>query len=146
MTTVSPAGTAFVGAAGALAAHLADHTLPEPALLAVTTRYGRSELRVQLRSHTLAGIAADLLAWAQTLSAVTAGVLRMSAGDWAQLSIASTLTGPAGEAVLDVHGGCVHDPVLITDLPPGGTRTVPLEQLHSWAAMTSAVTGDGGMA
>ena len=91
--TTSTTGVTFVAAAQLLAAHLADHVLPQPASLIVTTRDRRSEVTVQLDSLTMPMVAVELLAWADTLTTVTIGVWRPPAGDRVHLSLASTLTG-----------------------------------------------------
>jgi hypothetical protein len=144
VTTTSPMGMTFVQAAEALAGHLSEHQLPEPALLGVQATGARSQLRAQLCPLTVAGIAAELLIWADTLGAVTIEVWRVAQGERVQLSITSTLPSPTGGVELDVYGDCFHDPSLITDLPSGGQRTVTLDQLRSWAASTPGVRrGDG---
>lgn len=133
MTTTPTTGVMFVDAAHLLAAHLADHTLPEPASLAVMTRAGGSVLTVQVRSDTVPRVAADLLAWADTLTTVTVGVWRTPAGDRVHLSITSTLTDPAGTVALDVYGGADHDPLLFTELAPSEHQDVSSGQLRAWA-------------
>jgi hypothetical protein len=133
MNAPSPTAATFVKAAETLAAHLADFQLPEMALLGVLTEGGRSEVRAQVQPHTLVGIAAELVIWAQTLSTLAIHVWRVPEGDRVQLSIASTLTSPVGEVGLTIYGGCPHDPSLIVDLPPGDKRTVTLGQLRTWA-------------
>jgi hypothetical protein len=144
MTTTSSMGMAFVQAADALARHLSEHQLPDPVVLGVQATGAHSQLRAQLRPVTVAGIAAELMIWADTLGAVTIEVWRVAQGERVQLSITSTLPSPAGGLELDVYGDCAHDPSLITDLPPGGQRTVTLDQLRSWAASTPGVwRGDG---
>src|SRR2546423_10856200 len=97
MTTTTPTtGVTFVQAAEMLAAHLADHTLPEPTSLRVNTTGVHSEVMAQLRSTTVPTVVTDLLAWADTLTTVTVQAWRGPAGGRGHLSIASTLTGPAG--------------------------------------------------
>lgn len=146
MTTISPLGVTFVQTAEALALHLGKHQLPEPVLLGVMTMGARLQVRAQLRSRTVAGIAAELLIWADTLSTVTIAVRQVPEGDRVQLSLTSTLTSPAGAVELDVYGGCAHDPALIVDLVPGDKRIVPLAQVRSWAARTPGAIGEGGAA
>jgi hypothetical protein len=133
MTTTSPIGATFVKAAEMLAAHLDDHALPEAALLDVMTEAGRSTVSAQVQPHTMADIAAELLIWAQTLSTFAIQLRRVPDGDRVHLSIASILTGPAGEVGPTVYGGCSHDPTLIADIAPGGKRTISLDELRAWA-------------
>jgi hypothetical protein len=135
LTTIPTAGVTFVQAAELLAAHLAGHQLPEPSSLTVA----------QVHSATVASVAAQLLAWADTLTTVTAQAWRPPDGDRVHLSIASTLTGPADTVELDVYGGADADPALFSDLAPGEHRTVPLGHLRTWAASASDVL-DGGAA
>lgn len=126
-------GVTFVQAAQLLVAHLAHYQLPEPAFLTVSTRAQHSKVTAQLPSHTVPRIAAELLAWADTLPTVTVGAWRPPEGERVQLSITSTLTGPTGTVELDVYGGAAHDPILLADLGAGDERSVSLEQLRAWA-------------
>ena len=138
MTTT---GVTIVNAAQLLAAHLAHHQLPELASLTVR----RSEVTAQVQTHTVPKVAAELLAWADTLSTVTGTAWRTLDGQSVHLSITSTLTGPAGAVVLEVYGGTGDDPVHFADLPPGEYRDVSLGQLRTWAASGSD-TAHGGAA
>jgi hypothetical protein len=134
MTTPTPAsGVTLVQAATMLAAHLADHALPEPASLRVSSRGLHSEVMAQLGSTTVPTVATDLLAWADTLRTVTVEAWRVPAGDRVQLSIASMLTGPAGTIELDVFGAVEYDAAEFADLKPGDHQTVSLGQLRTWA-------------
>jgi hypothetical protein len=135
MTTTPTTGVTFVQAATMLAAHLADHTLPEPASLRVNTIGVHSVVMAQLRATTMPTVVADLLAWADTLTTVTVQTWRVPAGDRVHLSIASTLTGPAGSIELDVFGAVAYDPARFADLEAGDRRTVFLGQLRAWAAL-----------
>jgi hypothetical protein len=144
MTTTTPTtGVSLVQAAVMVAAHLADHTLPEPRSLGVTTRDRHSEVTAQLCSQSVSTVAMDLLAWADTVDVVTVQAWRVSTGDRVQLSIASTLTGPAGTVELDVFGAVEHDPVRFADLKAGDRRKVSLGQLRSWATSSPALDGRG---
>jgi hypothetical protein len=139
MNATSATSVTFVQAAETLAVHLADYQLPEMALLGVLTEGGRSEVRAQVQPHTLGGIAAELMIWAQTLSTLAIQVWRVPDGDRVQLAITSTLSGPAGEVGLTVYGGCPHDPALVIDLAPGDKRTTTLQQLRVWAFVGGGV-------
>lgn len=135
-TAISPAGMTFVQAAHTLAAHLAEHQLPEPASLDVTTSYGNSTVTAQLRATTVHGIAAELLAWADTVSAVTIQSWRPPEGDRVHLSIRGTLSSPAGTVEVKVFAGVSYDPLRFADLQPDPFREVPLslDKLRGWAA------------
>ena len=135
-TTTPTTGMTFVGAAELLATHLADHTVPEPMSLSVTTRWGRSELTAQLHSTTVPGVASDLLAWVATLTAVTVTAWRPPESDRVHLSLTSALTSPTGAIELHVFGGTADDPVRFADLAPGHRRSVSLAELRNWAATT----------
>ncbi len=129
-------------AADLLATHLADHAVPEPMFLTVTTRWGHSEVAVQLRPDAVPHLAAALLAWIDTLPAITVTAWRPPEGERVHLSLASTLTGPAGAVALTVYGGAKdHDPVRFADLTPGQRRTVSLAELRTWATDDPTTTG-----
>ena len=142
-TTTPPTGVTLVQAAVMLAAHLADHTLPEPWSLGLSTSNGHSAVTAQLCSHTVSTVARDLLASADTFDAATVQAWRVSTGDHVQLSIASTLSGPAGTVELDVFGAVEHGPVRFADLNAGDRRKVSLGQLRTWATSSRTLDGPG---
>jgi hypothetical protein len=137
MTTTTPTrGATLAHAAATLAGHLAEHALPEPASLSVSTSYGLSTLTAQLCSTTVPTVATDLLAWTNTLSAISIEAWRPPAGDHVHLSLYSILTGPAGVVALKVFGGVDYDPLRFADLQPHTHRgiSLSLDRLRSWAA------------
>ncbi len=136
ITTTSTSGVSFAQAAATLAGHLADHAVPEPVSLSVSTSYGHSTLTAQLRGDTVLGIATDLLAWADTLGVVTVEAWRPPERDRVHLSIHSTLTGPAGAVELKVFGSVDYDPHWFADLQPDPCQgaSLSLGQLRAWAA------------
>jgi hypothetical protein len=138
--TTDTTGATFVQAATLLATHLANHPLPPPTSLTVTTRAHHSEVVVQVPSTTVAVVAADLLAWADTLTTATVTVWRPPQGQRVHLSITSTLTSPTGTVDLEVYGGADHDPILFTDLAPNEHRTVCLDSLRAWVATAAEAT------
>lgn len=138
MTTT---GLTIVNAAQLMTAHLAHHQLPE--LASLTMR--RSEITAQVQTHTVPKVAAELLAWADTLSTATSTAWRTLDGQSVHLSITSTLTGPIDAVALEVYGGTGDDPVHFADLQPGEHRDVSLGQLRIWAASGSD-TAHGGAA
>jgi hypothetical protein len=124
-----PLGARFVYAAQLLATHLSEHALPEPAVLDVNSKTHQSRLTVQVSSRTVPGIAAELLAWADTLTTVTVQAWRTPTGNWVHLSMLSTLASPVE---LTVYGGAPHDPTLLGDLAPDECRAVTLGELRTW--------------
>jgi hypothetical protein len=136
MTTT---GVALVLAATRLAAHLAEHSLPEVVSLGVETRNMLSQLTVQLGSTSLPTLAGELLAWAETLPTVTVTAWRVPHGERVHLSLASTLSGPPPTIELDVFAGVDHDPEHFADLEPGEHRVIPLAQLRAWASSSPAL-------
>jgi hypothetical protein len=142
-TTTSPSGVTFADAAAMLAGHLAEQALPEPVTLSVSTSYGHSTLTAQLSGDTVPGIAADLLAWADTLSWVTVEAWRPPERDRVHLSVHGTFTGQAGALELKVFGGVDYDSLRFADLQPHTHRgiSLPLGQLRTWAANPPTTTG-----
>lgn len=137
MTTTSPAsGVIFAGAAALLAGHLADHDLPEPVALSVTTSYGESTVTAQLRGDVLADVASDLLSWADTLSVVTVEAWRPPERDRVHLSIRGILTGSTDAVELKVFGCVDYEAAHFPDLQPDPCQgmSLSLEQLRTWAA------------
>jgi len=134
MITTPAIGAKLVQAAHLLTSHLADHVLPEPASLEVISRTHQSRLTVQVYSLTVPEVAAEVLAWADTLTTVTVQAWRTPTGDRAHLSMASALSGPPETVELIVFGGADHDPALVGDLAPGEYRAVTLGELRAWAA------------
>ncbi|MDQ2881950.1 MAG: hypothetical protein M3Y48_12185 [Actinomycetota bacterium] len=143
MITTPTFGATFVQAAHLLATHLTEHGLPEPVSLEVISTAHRSRLTVQVQFLTVRSIAAELLAWADTLTTVMVQAWRPPSGDRVHLSIASALIGPAGAVELTIFGGTGHDPALVGDMAPGGHRWVTLGELRTWAADTSHRRADG---
>jgi hypothetical protein len=143
MTTTTTTAMTFVQAAELLAAHLADHAVPEPVFLTVTTRWGHSELSAQLRPDTVSNLAGELLAWIDTLTAaITITAWRPPESEHVHLSLTYTLTAPVGAVALTVYGGAKdQDPVRFANLTPGQRRAVSLSELRTWAAGEPSTTG-----
>lgn len=142
MTTTTTTGMSFVQAAELLAAHLAEHAVPEPVFLTLTTHWGHSEGAVQLCPDTVPHLAAGLLTWIDTLPVNTATAWRPPEGDRVHLSTESTLTGQANAVALTVYGGAKdEDPLRFADLTPDQRRSVSLAELRTRAADEPTPTG-----
>ena len=117
-----------VGLLTALCAHLAEFELPTIASVHVGTALAAPRVTVQLTCHQPSAIAQELLAWADTLTEVTAQSWRVSRGDSVHLSVTGLL--PGGGSV-QVYGGVrgTHR-ALGTDPAPEATATIPLSALR----------------
>jgi hypothetical protein len=132
----------FLQAAELLAAHLTHHALPEPVFLTMTTRWGHSEVAAQLQPDTVSDVANELLAWIDTLSAITITAWRPPESERVHLSLTGTLTAPMGAVALTVYGAAKdHDPVQFATLEPGQRRGASLNELRTWAAGEPTTTG-----
>jgi hypothetical protein len=133
----------FVQAARLLAEHLTDHALPEPVSLEVISKAQRSRITAQVSPLTLSEVAAELLAWADTLTTVTVQAWRPPTGHRVHLSMTSTLGGATGPVELTVFGGTDHDPAAVGELTPDEHRAVTLGELRTWATNASDDNREG---
>jgi hypothetical protein len=120
----------------AVCVHLAAFELPAVTPVHVGTAPSASRVTVQLTCHEPPAIAQGLLAWADTLTDVTAQSWRVPRGDSVHLSVTGLL--PGGASVL-VYGGVrgTHRS-LGTDLAPEATTTIPLPMLRHAATIEEA--------
>jgi hypothetical protein len=120
----------------AIGAHLAAFELPAIASLHVGAALSAPQVTVQLTYHEPSAIAQGLLAWADTLTEVTAGAWRVPRGDSVHLSVTGLL--PGGASVL-VYGGmeATHRG-LGADLAPDASTTIPLPTLRHTATIEEA--------
>ena len=118
----------------AIHTHLTEFELPPIASVNVASSTSPPQVSVQLACQEPPAIAAALLAWADTLTQVTAHAWRVPRGDSVHLSVTGLL--PHGVSVL-VYGGLwdTHHP-LGADLPPGVSTTLPLTALRHTATVT----------
>jgi hypothetical protein len=88
-------------------------------------------IAVQLTHNPLPRVAAGLLAWANTLTNVTAAAWRFRYGDNVHLRI----TGQLPDAIrIEVYGAVAYsDTLLGTELPRDSRRHLTLDDLRSWA-------------
>jgi FtsP/CotA-like multicopper oxidase with cupredoxin domain len=115
----------------ALGAHLTAFELPTIASVHLSDYNSGPPVTVQLSGRAPSAIAAGLLAWADTLTEITAQAWRVPQGDTVHLSVTGRL--PGGTQVL-VYGGLrVTDLSLGAGLEPGATTTVSLATLRHLA-------------
>jgi hypothetical protein len=112
----------------ALCAHLAEFELPAIASVHLGSALAASRVTVQLTCHQPPAIAQELLAWADTLTDVTAQSWRAPRDDSVHLSVTGRLAG--GASVLIYGGGWGTHRSLGADLPPEATTTIPLSRLR----------------
>ncbi|MGH3965373.1 MAG: hypothetical protein ACRDRY_19280 [Pseudonocardiaceae bacterium] len=116
-----------------LRAHLAAFDLPPMWSVHVVASFSGSNVTVQLARRESAEIAGALLAWADTLTEVTAEAWRVPAGDCVHLSVIGRLPGGVsirvyGSVPFSRHG-------LGADLAPDASKTVPLAVLRERATL-----------
>ena len=128
--------TSIVDLLAAISAHLAAFELPPVASIHITAGMAAPQVSVQLTHRDPATVTQGLLAWADTLTQVTAQVWRVPHGDSVHLSIIGSMA--AGVSVL-VYGGLpTNRGGLGTDLTPGARTTVPLAALRHAATIQEA--------
>jgi hypothetical protein len=112
--------------------HLSTFELPEPWGVTVHAEpaYGQDAVRVQLRGGSLPYVAGVLLAWADTLTDVTAQTWRVPDGYSVHLSIRGRLADGTAVPVFD---GVDHDAVFA--LASSEQRSVSLACLREWATL-----------
>ncbi|HEX6403932.1 MAG TPA: hypothetical protein VF003_12360 [Pseudonocardiaceae bacterium] len=120
----------------AISAHLAAFELPPVAAIHITAGVSAPQVTVQLTQRDPVAVAQGLLAWADTLTQVTAQAWRVPHGDSVHLSITGAI---AASASVLVYGGLpTHRGGLGTDLTPGATTTLPLAALRHAATIQEA--------
>jgi FtsP/CotA-like multicopper oxidase with cupredoxin domain len=120
--------TTTVDLLAALRVHLTEFELPAIASVHVSPAPSAPQVTVQLACHELSAIVQGPLAWADTLTQVTAQAWRVPEGDSVHLSVTGLL--PGGASIL-VYGGLwpTHRG-LGADLAPDATTTIPLPTLR----------------
>jgi hypothetical protein len=112
----------------AIGAHVAEFELPPIASVLVTAAMSAPQVTVQLASHDPAGITRGLLAWADTLTQVTAQARRVPRGGSVHLSVTGLF--PDGASVLVYGAMPVPEHGLGADLTPDACMTIPLGALR----------------
>jgi hypothetical protein len=116
-----------------LRAHLTEFELPSLYSVNVVAAVGGLHVTLQLACHHFHEIAAGLLAWADTLTGVTAEAWRVPSGDSVHLSVIGQL--PDG-VTIRVYGGVSFTEYGIgPDLAPDTSTTVPLAVLRERATL-----------
>ena len=116
--------------------HLTEFELPAIASVHLGAALPAPQVTVQLACHDPSAITQGLLAWADTLTAVTAQAWRVPHGDSVHLSVTGLL--PDGASVL-VYGSLpANDCGLGADLAPDATTTLPLPMLRHAATVEEA--------
>lgn len=120
----------LVGLLDAVVDHLVGFELPEPyGLQARTHPVGHgAAMSVQLAECGLPAVAAALVLWADTLSAVSLSVWRPPSSDAVHVQVSGRL---AGGVPIEVWAG-VAAPVPLVSLDPGQKRTLRLGLLRTW--------------
>jgi hypothetical protein len=114
-----------------LRAHLTAFELPQLGSVHVT-RYG-PHVTAQLACHTFPQIASGLLAWADTLTDVTAEAWRVPRGDSVHLSVVGQFPGGVGVRVYGAVPFTEHG--IGADLAPNACTTVALTVLRELATV-----------
>jgi hypothetical protein len=117
----------------AVCAHLAAFELPAIASVHAAASLSAPQVTVQLTYHDPSAIARALLAWADTLTAVTAQAWRVPQGDSVHLSVTGLL--PDGASVLIYGGLPATHRGLGADLAPNATTTIPLSTVRHAATV-----------
>jgi hypothetical protein len=120
----------------AVCAHLTAFELPVIGSVYVGAALSAPQVTVQLACHEPSTIAQGLLAWADTLTEVTAQAWRVPCGDSVHLSVTGLL--PGGAAVLVYGGTWATHRGLGVDLAPDATTTIRLPMLRHAAIVEEA--------
>ena len=117
-----------------LRTHLAECELPQLCSVYVTRYASGPNVTAQLASRREAPEIADaLLAWANTLTNVTAEAWRVPSGDSVHLSVVGQLSGGVWGGVYGAVPFTAHG--LGADLAPNASTSVPLAVLRQWATV-----------
>jgi hypothetical protein len=115
--------------------HLATFELPEPWCVTVTSpSYEREPVSVQLGAGALPEVASTLLAWADTLTDISADLWRTRDGSSVHLTIRGRLADGTRAFVFDGVGNETR-----FALEPGERRPVSLACLREWATLDREV-------
>ena len=125
--------TSTVDLLGAIHTHLADFELPDMWSVQVGGSRLGPQVNVQLTHREPPEIAGALLAWADTLDAVTAEVWRVPTGESVHLSVTGHLPGGVS---IKIYGFLpFRESGFVGDLEPNATTTIPLQTLRHFSAI-----------
>jgi FtsP/CotA-like multicopper oxidase with cupredoxin domain len=116
--------TTTVDLLAALGTHLAEFELPAIASVNLAAAMSAPQVTVQLSCDAPSVIAQGLLAWADTLTEITAQAWRVPRGEWVHLSVTGLLPGGAAIQIYGALPVTHRGPG--ADLAPGATTTLPL--------------------
>ncbi|MDQ3764803.1 MAG: hypothetical protein M3460_25755 [Actinomycetota bacterium] len=123
--------TTVIGLLDATRAYLTQFDVPAPWSVTVNAYLDEPNVTLQITCREPTELAAALLAWADTLTAVTAEAWRVPDGNSVHLSITGRL--PCGEP-LRIYGAVpVTEHGIGTDLAPDTATTIPLVALRHLA-------------
>jgi hypothetical protein len=114
--------TTIVDLLAVIGTHLATFELAAPWAVRVISGYTRRDIEVQLQCLQPAEVAAALLAWADTLTEVTAAAWRCYDGDSVHLSVSGRLPSGATVRVYDAIPYAAYGPG--ANLAPGAATSV----------------------
>jgi hypothetical protein len=123
----------FVRLLDTIREHLDTHPVPAQ-IASVEVRINSLDgehAAVHLRTLDLPELAAALLAWADTLTEITATAWRPPDGERVHLSVSGRL---GDNLAVTVYSGVPYTPTVFgTDLQPDGRQSVALGVLRTWA-------------
>jgi hypothetical protein len=118
--------------------HLAAFELPDLCSVHMVAAFSGPNVTVQLARREPSEIASALLAWADTLTEVTAEAWRVHSGDCVHLSVIGQLL--SGVSVRVYGGVPVTEHGIGADLAPDTSTTVPLAVLRERATLGKVAT------
>ncbi|MBV9728307.1 MAG: hypothetical protein JO309_02610 [Pseudonocardiales bacterium] len=113
-----------------LRAHLATFELPQPCSVHLIPFLSTENVTAQLARPTPPQTRSALLAWAETLTEVTAGAWRLPSGESVHLSVLGHL--PGGAPIRIYTGVAFTEHGIGAELAPGASTTMPLATLRQW--------------
>jgi hypothetical protein len=113
-----------------LRAHLTGFELPPLCSVNLTQGFSGAKVSAQLAHHTPPQTRSALLAWAETLTEVTAEAWRVPSGESVHLSVLGHL--PSGAPIRIYAGVAFTEHGIGAELAPDAATTMPLATLRGW--------------